>query len=251
MPRAAGRRGRARRRAHARPRRGARAARAVRPGQPAGLAARAGRARSPTRARWARAATSPSRCTPAAPGRAACSSAPAAGCPPSPTSPSTPPCGSRSTAGTASVEPRLVLRHARPRRPGADRGASASPRSPPALRRELGARPGRAGAPRAARRRVAPARDARGAGIAGLLADLVAAGEPVLAVVAHAPHRARALSDRIGGFAICSWAALEDDPGLAAGVRPRRRRRPAVRRPRCVALLERPSARRESPSGVG
>jgi single-stranded-DNA-specific exonuclease len=60
------------------------------------------------------------------------------------------------------------------------------------------------------------ARDARGSGIAGLLADLVAAGEPVLAVVAHAPHRARTLQDRIGGFAMCSWAALEDDPGLAA-----------------------------------
>jgi single-stranded-DNA-specific exonuclease len=60
-------------------------------------------------------------------------------------------------------------------------------------------------------------RDARGTGIAGLLADLVAAGEPVLAVVAHAPHRAGALRGRIGGFAVCSWAALADDPGLADG----------------------------------
>jgi single-stranded-DNA-specific exonuclease len=57
----------------------------------------------------------------------------------------------------------------------------------------------------------------RGTGIAGLLADLVAAGERVLAVVAHAPHRARTLQGRIGGFALCSWAALEDDPSLAAG----------------------------------
>jgi single-stranded-DNA-specific exonuclease len=63
---------------------------------------------------------------------------------------------------------------------------------------------------------AANVRDRRGSGIAGLLADLVAAGEPVLAIVAHAPHRARTLRGRIGGFAVCSWAALEDDPELAA-----------------------------------
>jgi single-stranded-DNA-specific exonuclease len=68
----------------------------------------------------------------------------------------------------------------------------------------------------AARHDPLAARDVRGTGIAGLLADLVAAGEPVLAIVAHAPHRARALRGRVGSFAICSWAALEDDPGLAA-----------------------------------
>jgi single-stranded-DNA-specific exonuclease len=60
-------------------------------------------------------------------------------------------------------------------------------------------------------------RDARGTGIAGLLADLVAAGDPVLAVVAHAPYRARTMRGRVGGFAVCSWAALEDDPSLARG----------------------------------
>ena len=59
-------------------------------------------------------------------------------------------------------------------------------------------------------------RDARGGGIAGLLGDLVAAGEPVLAVAAHArPARGRA-GDRVGGFALTTWAALEADPGLAA-----------------------------------
>ncbi len=61
------------------------------------------------------------------------------------------------------------------------------------------------------------AREARGAGIAGLLADIVATGEPVLAVVAHAPYRARVLQDRVGGFAACSWAALEDAPELLSG----------------------------------
>ncbi len=60
-------------------------------------------------------------------------------------------------------------------------------------------------------------RDLRGGGIAGLLADLVHSGEPVLAVAAHAPHRARVLGERVGGFALASYAALEDDPALAAG----------------------------------
>ena len=58
-------------------------------------------------------------------------------------------------------------------------------------------------------------RDKLGIGVAGLLGDLVATGERVLVVAAHAPHRARLLQSRVGGFAVTSWAALEDDPGLA------------------------------------
>ena len=55
-------------------------------------------------------------------------------------------------------------------------------------------------------------------GSPGCSRDLVASGEAVLAVAAHAPHRARgAAATASGGFAVCSWAALEDDPGLAAG----------------------------------
>ena len=138
------------------------------------------------------------------------------------------------------VEPRLVLRHAR--RAGRRRSTcSASPRSPTASRPSSPATSARGSGARATPA-AAPRRDARGGGIAGLLADLVAAGEPVLAVVAHAPHRARTLQDRIGGFAVCSWAALEDDPGLAAGfahlvaVDP-----PSTRRAR---LLDRPSGGR-------
>jgi len=57
--------------------------------------------------------------------------------------------------------------------------------------------------------------DRRGTGIAGLIADLVYTGEPVLCVAAHAPDRARRLQDRVGGFALCSWHALEDDPAIA------------------------------------
>jgi len=112
-----------------------------------------------------------------------------------------------------SVEPRLVLRHAhratqRPidvvGEPAWAGGLSAE------LDRDLAAW----SAPAAIGARTVL--DRRGAGIAGVLADLVASGEPVLAVAAHAPHRARALRDRLGGFALCSWHALEDDPSLAA-----------------------------------
>ena len=38
-------------------------------------------------------------------------------------------------------------------------------------------------------------------------------------------------SGRVGGFAVTSWAALEDDPGLAGGVPARRRAGPARARP--------------------
>ena len=128
------------------------------------------------------------------------------------------------------IEPRLVLRHARPAgtgtidvlgEPAFTEGIEAElARDLAALARDSddAVAGGRLGSPVAAHNHVAGsgARDARGTGIAGLLADLVAAGEPVLAIVAHAPHRARALRGRVGGFAICSWAALEDAPELAA-----------------------------------
>ncbi|HET9740321.1 MAG TPA: single-stranded-DNA-specific exonuclease RecJ [Solirubrobacteraceae bacterium] len=122
------------------------------------------------------------------------------------------------------VEPRLVLRHARPSRPAPIEIVGEPPFHAgleAELARDLSAAPAVA-----ARQDVVAAgplavgglaRDVRGIGIAGLLADLVAAGEPVLAVVAHAPHRARTLRSRIGGFAVCSWGALEDDPSLVAG----------------------------------
>jgi single-stranded-DNA-specific exonuclease len=84
-------------------------------------------------------------------------------------------------------------------------------------------------------------RDLRGGGIAGLLADLVATGERVLAVTAHPLHRARALRGRAGGFAVCSWAALADDPGLAAGFGHLVAVDPPPHR-HLLELLERPSA---------
>ena len=124
------------------------------------------------------------------------------------------------------VEPRLVLRHARPAMPAPIRIAGELPFAE-ALEAELGrdlsawAPPGgledlRGVADGIAVPDARAVRDVRGGGIAGLLGDLVAAGEPVLAVAAHAEHRAQALAGRVGGFAVTSWAALEADPGLAA-----------------------------------
>jgi single-stranded-DNA-specific exonuclease len=134
------------------------------------------------------------------------------------------------------IEPRLVLRHARPSRPapidviGEPAFAAGVARE---LDRDLAATPLPPG--------TGAARDVRGTGIAGLLADLASTGEPVLAVVAHAPHRARALGGRIGGFAMCSWAALGDDPELARGFAHVVAVDPPCS-PRLLGLLEHPSA---------
>jgi single-stranded-DNA-specific exonuclease len=136
------------------------------------------------------------------------------------------------------VEPRLVIKHARRARP-----QPIDVIGEPAFGAGLLAELDRdlAGTAADAGLSATTARDVRGTGIAGLLADLVAAGDPVLAVVAHAPHRARTLNAKIGGFAMCSWAALADEPELAppfahvVAVDP-----PA--HPQLIRLLERASA---------
>ena len=128
------------------------------------------------------------------------------------------------------VEPRLVLRRAQPARP-APIEIVGEPRFEDALRAELerdldawppsdGDRfaddlrgPGDGLEPDGQR----AVRDVRGGGIAGLLGDLVCSGSSVLAVAAHAGHRARALRERVGGLAVASWAALEANPALASG----------------------------------
>jgi single-stranded-DNA-specific exonuclease len=61
--------------------------------------------------------------------------------------------------------------------------------------------------------------DWRGRGIAALIAQLLASGEELLVVVADAPARERHLSDRLGGFSLCSHAALQRDRALAARFR--------------------------------
>jgi single-stranded-DNA-specific exonuclease len=110
------------------------------------------------------------------------------------------------------VEPRLVLRHARPAEPGPVAIVGEPPSWEEAVRAELARDPaGRApGAP------SAPVRDRRGGGIAGVVASLVASGDRVLVVAADARRRARHLSGRLGGFDLADHPALERDPGLAA-----------------------------------
>src|SRR4051794_32410115 len=109
------------------------------------------------------------------------------------------------------VSPKLVLRQARPCSGGAIEVVG-EPEFAAGLTREV-ARD--LDAPLRAGSGLRLTRDLRGTGIAGIVSDLVASGEPVLAVTAHAPYRARTLAERMGAFAVTSWAALEDDPGLA------------------------------------
>ena len=112
------------------------------------------------------------------------------------------------------VEPRLVLRCARPCAPAPVEVLG----EPDVSRRRAGRARGaaRVAAPGAHLGRAAtPECRPRGRGLAGTLGSLVASGEPVLVVCADVPGRLRGLRDRLGGFALCSWAALERDPGLA------------------------------------
>jgi single-stranded-DNA-specific exonuclease len=123
------------------------------------------------------------------------------------------------------VEPRIVLRHARPAEPApivlvgmpedwheAAR-AEAAGLADPAARLTL--RDVRCGAA-ASTGPLDAARDRRGGGIAGVVASLVASGERVLVVAADAPRRARHLRARLGGFDLTDHLALERDPQLAA-----------------------------------
>jgi single-stranded-DNA-specific exonuclease len=114
------------------------------------------------------------------------------------------------------IEPRLVLRHARRATPPGIELLGEPATFAEGLRNELD-RALDAGVsdirPSATGREV---RDVRASGVGGILSDLVRAGE-VVGVVAHAPHREKVLRERVGGFALISWAALEDDPARVQG----------------------------------
>ena len=112
-----------------------------------------------------------------------------------------------------SVEPRLVLRGARPPAP-APITIVGEPRD--YLGAVLGEldRPLHHSAP-LPDADITPTRDRRGGGIAGTIAALVACGEPVLVVAADAHRRARHLAPILGGFELCSHEALARDPALA------------------------------------
>jgi single-stranded-DNA-specific exonuclease len=111
------------------------------------------------------------------------------------------------------VEPRLVPRCAQPPEPGPIVLAGEPEDDVAAAFAELDAPLEPAAAPDIA----APPRDRRHGGAAGIIAALVASGEPVLVVSADARARRRHLAGRLGGFALCSWAAVERDPAVTAG----------------------------------
>jgi len=113
-----------------------------------------------------------------------------------------------------SVEPRLVLKDARPSAPApvtlvGEPGDYLAAALAELARSEhdIAAKP---------RELRAPVRDRRGTGIAGTIAALVHSGERVLVVAADARLRLRHLQPILGGFDLCSHEALERDPSLAA-----------------------------------
>jgi single-stranded-DNA-specific exonuclease len=109
------------------------------------------------------------------------------------------------------VEPRLVLRDAQPPRP-APIELAGEPEDPAAaaLAELAGPLPTAGGG---ARRAGVP-RDRRDGGVAGVLAALVATGEPVLVACADARRRRSHLEGRLGGFAVAAWPMLERAPAL-------------------------------------
>jgi single-stranded-DNA-specific exonuclease len=110
------------------------------------------------------------------------------------------------------VEPRLLLRSARPCAPGAVEVVGEPAAFWDGVIAEVDS-PLEPGAPAPGRAVV----DRRGRGLAGTLGDLAATGEPVLVACADVPRRLRGLAGRLGGFALCSYRGLERDPGLGAG----------------------------------
>jgi single-stranded-DNA-specific exonuclease len=112
-----------------------------------------------------------------------------------------------------SVEPRLVLRDARPCAPQPIRVVGESADYLATVFAEVARPLDELVTP--PERISAPVRDRRGGGIAGTVAALVASGEPVLVVAADAGLRARQLAPILGGFELCSHQALERDPAPA------------------------------------
>ena len=114
------------------------------------------------------------------------------------------------------VEPRLVLGTVRDCAPPAIEIRGEPESFWPALLVELTA-PLEPWPPHRSARPCARLIDCRGQGLAGTMGDLVATGEPVLVVCADVPARERALRERLGGFALCSWEGLERAPDLGGG----------------------------------
>jgi single-stranded-DNA-specific exonuclease len=118
------------------------------------------------------------------------------------------------------VEPRLVLRHAQPCAPAPIEVVGEPEAYLHGVLAELDAPlPGpRAGGHDPDREHVPTERtvlDRRGESPLATLADALSSGEGVLALCADVPRRLRGLSDRLGGFALVCYHALEREPVLA------------------------------------
>ena len=188
---------------------------------------------STTRGRWGRAATSRSRSPRAAPARAACCSAPARGCPAEPGEPVGAVVRLERNHWNGTTEPRLILRHAqRATQPpievlgepafmhGLQRELAGTSTAGPPDRRDPDrglvdrrrSRPGDPGGEREVRARRPRSRASPACSPTWSRAASRCSPSPRTRPIGRA-----ACGDRVGGFAICSWQALEDDPALAAG----------------------------------
>ena len=249
LSRRARRRGRRRRRARHRPRRGARTPRAVRDRQPGVTLLVPGRA--PYRPAADGRGRPHVRFTVEAGGvraRAVAFGVAAAACRPSRTTAARRDVRPRASTTTGVVEPRLVLRDARPCAPEPVRWSASPPTRSPrrcAFARRARARP-RTAVPRAAGRRTPAARRDRARPRLrrhGRRADRRRRARP-----RRLRRRAAAPAPpggRLGGFALCAWPALERDPRSPAATTTSSRstRRP----PRRSARSPRRSRRRAGP----
>jgi single-stranded-DNA-specific exonuclease len=112
------------------------------------------------------------------------------------------------------VEPRLVLRHAEPCGPSEIEVLGEPADYIGAVLAEL-----EESLPAGEARATEPGRtllDRRGESPLAVLRDALATGDRVLAVCADVPRRLEGLSERVGGFALISYHALEHEPALTA-----------------------------------
>jgi single-stranded-DNA-specific exonuclease len=113
------------------------------------------------------------------------------------------------------VEPRVVLRALCSTRPGTLRVLGEDAPFWERLRLEL------EGPPDAVEGR-GEIRDRRGGGFAGVAADLLTSGEPVLVAVADVPRRRTSLEELLAGLdadglPVASWSALQRGPAIVSG----------------------------------
>ncbi len=111
------------------------------------------------------------------------------------------------------VEPRLVLGTARPCAPPAIEIVGEPEDYLAAALDELAAPLTGEAAPVGGNRSLV---DRRGAGVAGVVSDVVSSGEPVLVVCACVSRRRGGLAERLGGFDLCSYEAVGRRPEVAA-----------------------------------